>query len=59
MKGFFKSKTMWFSALTAMAGVVQSIAPFIPADKVGAILGGIGIAGGVLRTLTNQPLSAK
>ena len=59
MKGFLKSKTMWFSVLTALTGVVQSIAPFIPADKVGTILAGLGTVGGILRYLTNQPLSAK
>lgn len=59
MKGFLKSKTMWFSGLTAIAGVVQSLAPFIPADKLGAIMTGLGVVGGVLRSVTTQPLAEK
>lgn len=59
MKGFFKSKTMWFSAITALTGVVQSVAPFIPADKVGQILAGLGAAAGLLRYVTKVPLDQK
>ena len=59
----FKSKTMWFSILLVVFGVVQQLAPsfkdLIPAEYYGLVLSIIGVIVGYLRTVTNVPLSEK
>lgn len=59
MNGALKSKTMWFAAIAAVGGAVQQMSPFIPPDKMGAVVTGLGIISAVLRMVTTKPLSEK
>jgi uncharacterized membrane protein HdeD (DUF308 family) len=54
-----KSKTIWFAILTAAAGIVQQLTPFIPPDKIGWLLGVIAAATAGLRAVTDSPLFNK
>ncbi len=54
-----KSKTIWAGALTAVAGVVQYVVPFIPPQYAPLALAASGLVTAGLRTITSKPLSEK
>ena len=58
-----KSKTMWFSTLVTVFGILQMYWPmtqaFVPAAWYGPILTVIGVISAVLRHVTTVPLSEK
>ncbi len=56
---FLKSKTIWAGALTAAAGVIQYIQPFIPPQYVPVALAVSGLITAGLRTVTKEPISDK
>lgn len=57
MKGF---KTLIFGALISALGGLQAadIATIVPQEWVGAVMGLIGVAVMVLRTITNTPVGS-
>jgi len=63
MRGALKSKTMWFSALIAVFGVLEMqselVRQVVGPDKFGAVMLGISMIGAVLRVVTTKPLSEK
>lgn len=61
MKKFWKSKTFWVNALTAVAGVAAYFQSEVVADNpevVGGIGAAIGIINVILRFMTKEPVSA-
>lgn len=60
-KYWSQSKGMWLSAIVTALGVVQTTLQTYPLDpKVqGLIITGIGIAIGVVRVLTGEPITAQ
>lgn len=60
---FLKSKTLWFSVLLAIGGVLEQsvslITQLVGQGNVGIVMMVISIAVAVLRVLTTVPLSEK
>lgn len=60
---FLKSKTLWFSVLIAIGGVLEQSATLITQlvgqGNIGIVMMVISIAVAVLRVLTTAPLSEK
>jgi len=60
---FFKSKTINFSVVLAVAGAIQSnaeqIRAYVPAEAYGWILMGVGVVVAALRAVTTKPISEK
>lgn len=58
-----KSKTIWFSILLAVFGVVEAnlqlFAQFLPAEAVGIFSLVVGLIVAILRVVTTLPLSQK
>lgn len=58
-----KSKTLWFSVLLAIGGVLEQsqslVTHLVGADNAGFVMIGISVIVAVLRVITTQPLSAK
>lgn len=62
-KPILKSKTIWYSIILILLGVLQQATELLPAyvsqEYLGIALGIIGAVSLVLRFLTGQPLSAR
>ena len=58
-----KSKTLWFSVLLAIGGVLEQsqslVTSLVGADNAGLVMIGISVIVAVLRVVTTQPLSEK
>jgi hypothetical protein len=63
LKGAFKSKTMWISALVAVIGVIEAKQPLViayfPPYWQGIATIAIGVIGGVVRVFTSTSLFEK
>lgn len=61
--GALTSKTMWFSLLLALLGLIEQyqglFTQYVGADKMGTILVVVGAISAALRTVTNTSLSEK
>lgn len=57
------SKTLWFSVLLAIGGVLEQsqslVTSLVGADNAGFVMIGISVIVAALRVVTTQPLSAK
>lgn len=62
-KGAIASKTMWFSLILAVLGLIEQyqslLSSLIGADKMGLVLTAAGVVTAVLRAVTGQSLSDK
>ena len=63
LNGIIKSKTMWFSLILAVLGVVQGMtevfSPYMTPRTFGLFTFAVGAAVAILRVITTQPLSDK
>lgn len=59
----FKSKTIWFSIILAVAGIIEQsqglVTQLVGPQNSGLIIMAISIVVAVLRVMTTQPLSDK
>lgn len=59
MLNAFKSRTVLFGLLLAIASAVQVFVPFLPPQYIGIVGAGVSAAIIVLRFLTTVPISEK